>query len=113
MVIKSVTISKIGSIPTISAIQFYTYSIKSSTTRRMTGRLAIATLCLNVSSTAFLSYNPINNLSRIIAAAVHKGTGSQANNPTYDFKISDINLFVKKRSKREFSILYHIYYPVV
>lgn len=33
---------------------FYTYSIKSSTTRRMTGRLAIATLCLNVSSTAFL-----------------------------------------------------------
>ena len=47
----------------------------------MTGRLAIATLCLNVSSTAFLSYNPINNLSRIIAAAVHKGTGSQANNP--------------------------------
>lgn len=92
---------------------FYTYSIKSSTTRRMTGRLAIATLCLNVSSTAFLSYNPINNLSRIIAAAVHKGTGSQSNNPTYDFKISDINLFVKKRSKREFSILYHIYYPVV
>ena len=80
----------------------------------MTGRLAIATLCLNVSSTAFLSYNPINNLSRIIAAAtVHKGTGSQANNPTYDFKISDINLFVKKRSKREFSILYHIYYSVV
>ena len=74
----------------------------------MIGRLAIATLCLNVSSTAFLSYNP-----RIIAAAVHEGTGSQANNPTYDFKISDINLFVKKRSKREFSILYHIYYPVV
>ena len=33
--------------------------------------------------------------SRITAAAVHKGTGSQANNPTYDFKISDINLFVK------------------
>ena len=33
---------------------FYTYSIKSSTTRRMIGRLAIATLCLNVSSTAFL-----------------------------------------------------------
>ena len=32
---------------------FYTYSIKSSITRRMTGRLAIATLCLNVSSTAF------------------------------------------------------------
>ena len=58
MIIKPVTISIIGSIPTISAIQFYTYSIKSSTTRRMTGRLAIATLCLNVSSTAFLSYNP-------------------------------------------------------
>ena len=57
MVIKPVTISKMGSIPTISAIQFYTYSIKSSTTRRMIGRLAIATLCLNVSSTAFLSYN--------------------------------------------------------
>lgn len=57
MIIKPVTISKIGSIPTISAIQFYTYSIKSSTTRRMIGRLAIATLCLNVSSTAFLSYN--------------------------------------------------------
>ena len=37
---------------------FYTYSIESSTTRRMIGRLAIATLCLNVSSTAFLSYNP-------------------------------------------------------
>ena len=58
MNIKPVTISIIGSIPTISAIQFYTYSIKSSTTRRMIGRLAIATLCLNVSSTAFLSYNP-------------------------------------------------------
>lgn len=57
MIIKAVTISIIGSIPTISAIQFYTYSIKSSTTRRMIGRLAIATLCLNVSSTAFLSYN--------------------------------------------------------
>ena len=57
MIIKPVTISIIGSIPTISAIQFYTYSIKSSTTRRMIGRLAIATLCLNVSSTAFLSYN--------------------------------------------------------
>ena len=35
-----------------------------------------------------------------ITAAVHKGTGSQSNNRTYDFKISDINLFVKKRSKR-------------
>lgn len=35
---------------------FYTYSIKSSITRRMTGRLAIATLCLNVSSTAFWGY---------------------------------------------------------
>ena len=57
MIIKPVTISIIGSIPIISAIQFYTYSIKSSTTRRMIGRLAIATLCLNVSSTAFLSYN--------------------------------------------------------
>ena len=79
----------------------------------MTDRLAIATLRRGTSSTAFLSYNPeywyINNLSRIIATAVHKGTGSQSNNPTYDFKISDINLFVKKRSKREFSILYHIY----
>ena len=53
----------IGSIPTISAIQFYTYSIKSSTTRRMTGRLAIATLCLNVSSTAFLYALLIDNLN--------------------------------------------------
>ncbi|GCL68515.1 hypothetical protein PAGU1579_02840 [Veillonella tobetsuensis] len=26
----------------------------------------------------------------MLAAAVHKGTGSQSNNPTYDFKISDI-----------------------
>ena len=103
----------IGSIIDDVCYVFYTYSIKSSTTRRIIGRLAIATLCLNVSSTAFLSYNPINNLSRIIAAAVHKGTGSQSNNPTYDFKISDINLFVKKSSKREFSILYHIYYPIV
>ena len=79
----------------------------------MTDRLAIATLRRGTSSTAFLFYNPeywyINNLSRIIAAAVHKGTGSQSNNPTYDFKISDINLFVKKRSKREFSIFDHIY----
>ena len=79
----------------------------------MTGRLAIAILSWATSSTAFLSYNPINNLSRIIAAAVHKGTGSQANNPTYNFKISDINLSVKKNSKKGFSILYHIYYPVV
>ena len=42
---------------------FYTYSIKSSTTRRMTGRLAIATLCLNVSSTAFLYALLIDNLN--------------------------------------------------
>ena len=47
--------------------------------------------------------------SRITAAAVHKGTGSQSNNPTYDFKISDINLFVKKRSKREISTYSIIY----
>ena len=99
----------VGSNPTLSAIQFYTYSIKSSITSHLTGRLAIAILSWATSSTAFLSYNPINNLSRIIAAAVHKGTGSQSNNPTYDFKISDINLFVKKRSKREFSIFDHIY----
>ena len=51
---------------------------------------------LSFSRVAFdLTIQGINNLSRIIAAAVHKGTGSQANNPTYDFKISDINLFVK------------------
>ena len=106
----------IGSIIDDVYYVFYTYSIKSSITRRMTGRLAIATLCLNVSSTAFLFYNPeywyINNLSRIIAAAVHKGTGSQSNNPTYDFKINDINLLVKKCSKIEFPILYHIYCTV-
>ncbi len=42
---------------------FYTYSIKSSTTRRITGRLAIATLCLNVSSTAFLYALLIDNLN--------------------------------------------------
>ena len=42
---------------------FYTYSIKSSITRRMTGRLAIATLCLNVSSTAFLYALLIDNLN--------------------------------------------------
>ena len=42
---------------------FYTYSIKSSTTRRMIGRLAIATLCLNVSSTAFLYALLIDNLN--------------------------------------------------
>ena len=58
MVIKPVTISKIGSIPTISAIQFYTYSIKSSITGHLTDRLAIATLSRATSSTAFLSYNP-------------------------------------------------------
>lgn len=103
----------VGSNPTLSAIQFYTYSIKSSITSHLTGRLAIAILSWATSSTAFLSYNPINNLSRIIAAAVHKGTGSQSNNPTYDFKISDINLSVKKSSKKGFSILYHIYYPIV
>ena len=44
----------IGSIIDNIYYVFYTYSIKSSTTRRMIGRLAIATLCLNVSSTAFL-----------------------------------------------------------
>lgn len=53
----------VGSNPTLSAIQFYTYSIKSSITRRMTGRLAIATLCLNVSSTAFLYALLIDNLN--------------------------------------------------
>ena len=53
----------VGSNPTLSAIQFYTYSIKSSTTRRMIGRLAIATLCLNVSSTAFLYALLIDNLN--------------------------------------------------
>ena len=42
---------------------FYTYSIKSSTTRRITGRLAIATLCLNVSSTAFLYALLIDNIN--------------------------------------------------
>ena len=42
---------------------FYTYSIKSSTTRRMIGRLAIATLCLNVSSTAFLYTLLIDSLN--------------------------------------------------
>ena len=42
---------------------FYTYSIKSSTTRRIIGRLAIATLCLNVSSTAFLYALLIDNLN--------------------------------------------------
>lgn len=42
---------------------FYTYSIKSSTTRRMIGRLAIATLCLNVSSTAYLYALLIDNLN--------------------------------------------------
>ena len=42
---------------------FYTYSIKSSITRRITGRLAIATLCLNVSSTAFLYALLIDNLN--------------------------------------------------
>ena len=53
----------VGSNPTLSAIQFYTYSIKSSTTRRMIGRLAIATLCLNVSSTAFLYALLIDNIN--------------------------------------------------
>ena len=43
----------IGSIIDDVCYVFYTYSIKSSTTRRIIGRLAIATLCLNVSSTAF------------------------------------------------------------
>ena len=42
---------------------FYIYSIKSSTTRRIIGRLAIATLCLNVSSTAFLYALLIDNLN--------------------------------------------------
>ena len=42
---------------------FYTYSIKSSTTRRIIGRLAIATLCLNVSSTAILYALLIDNLN--------------------------------------------------
>ena len=37
---------------------FYTYSIKSSTTSHLTGRLAIAILSWATSSTAFLSYNP-------------------------------------------------------
>ena len=94
----------IGSIIDNVYYVFYTYSIKSSTTSHLTGRLAIAILSWATSSTAFLSYNPINNLSRIIAAAVHKGTGSQSNNPTYDFKINDINLLVKKCSKIEFQM---------
>lgn len=42
---------------------FYTYSIKSSTTRHIIGRLLIATLCLNVSSTAFLYALLIDNLN--------------------------------------------------
>ena len=62
MIIKPVTISIIGSIPTISAIQFYTYSIKSSITGHLTDRLAIATLSRATSSTAFLSYNPNINV---------------------------------------------------
>ena len=45
-----------------------------------------------------IEYQCIKNLvnkSRIIAAAVHKGTGGQTNNPTCSFKIGDMNLFVK------------------
>ena len=42
---------------------FYTYSIKSSITSHLTGRLAIATLCLNVSSTAFLYALLIDSLN--------------------------------------------------
>ena len=53
----------IGSIIDNVYYVFYTYSIKSSTTRRMIGRLAIATLCLNVSSTAFLYALLIDNLN--------------------------------------------------
>ena len=63
MVIKPVTISKMGSIPTISAIQFYTYSIKSSITSHLTDRLAIATLRWGTSSTAFLYALLIDNLN--------------------------------------------------
>ena len=33
--------------------------------------------------------------SRITAAAVHKGTGSQTSNSACSFKIGDMNLFVK------------------
>ena len=44
----------VGSNPTLSAIQFYTYSIKSSITSHLTGRLAIAILSWATSSTAFL-----------------------------------------------------------
>ena len=53
----------IGSIIDDVCYIFYTYSIKSSTTRRIIGRLAIATLCLNVSSTAFLYALLIDNLN--------------------------------------------------
>lgn len=42
----------VGSNPTLSAIQFYTYSIKSSITGHLTGRLAIAILSWATSSTA-------------------------------------------------------------
>ncbi len=63
MLIKPVTISIIGSIPTISAIQFYTYSIKSSITGHLTGRLAIAILSWATSSTAFLYALLIDNLN--------------------------------------------------
>lgn len=63
MIIKPVTISIIGSIPTISAIQFYTYSIKSSITGHLTGRLVIAILSWATSSTAFLYALLIGNLN--------------------------------------------------
>ena len=53
----------VGSNPTLSAIQFYTYSIKSSITGHLTGRLAIAILSWATSSTAFLYALLIDNLN--------------------------------------------------
>ena len=59
----------VGSNPTLSAIQFYTYSIKSSITGHLTGRLAIAILSWATSSTAFLYTLLIDNL-RVIGQKV-------------------------------------------
>lgn len=53
----------VGSNPTLSAIQFYTYSIKSSITGHLTGRLAIAILSWATSSTAFLYALLIDNIN--------------------------------------------------
>ena len=61
----------VGSNPTLSAIQFYTYSIKSSITGHLTGRLAIAILSWATSSTAFLYALLIDNLNcRVIGQKV-------------------------------------------